>query len=95
MIRSRPLRRRLGLLPCVLLFLCGWCQAQNILRVRSTATGAANGTTWADAFVTVQDALAVAVVNDEIWVAEGTYYPDEGAGQTDGAVLSSFRLLPG
>ncbi|WP_193213649.1 right-handed parallel beta-helix repeat-containing protein [Luteolibacter marinus] len=95
MIRSRPLRHRLGLLPCVLLFLCGWCQAQNILRVRSTATGAANGTTWADAYVTVQDALAVAVLNDEIWVAEGTYYPDEGTGQTDGAVLSSFRMLPG
>ena len=32
---------------------------------------------------------------DEIWVAEGTYYPDEGTGQTDGNRESTFQLVEG
>ena len=35
--------------------------------------GLANGTTWADAFPDLQQALAVAVESDVIWVAAGTY----------------------
>ncbi len=41
------------------------------------------GGSWATAYPTLQDALAVAVSGDEIWIAEGVYYPDEGAGQTN------------
>ncbi|MGB1242916.1 MAG: right-handed parallel beta-helix repeat-containing protein, partial [Chitinophagales bacterium] len=33
-----------------------------------------DGTTWAKAFDELQDALDVASVNDEVWVAEGIYY---------------------
>lgn len=33
------------------------------------------GTSWSDAFQTIDDALSVATEGDEIWVAEGTYYP--------------------
>lgn len=44
--------------------------------VDQSATGANNGTTWADAFKDLQDALHVAVPGQEIWVAEGTYLPD-------------------
>jgi len=49
--------------------------------VDASATGAANGTSWTNAYLTVQDALADATCT-EIWVAQGVYYPDEGAGQT-------------
>ncbi len=35
------------------------------------------GTTWALAFEYMQDALFVAQPGDEIWVATGTYYPDD------------------
>lgn len=43
--------------------------------VDQNAGGANNGTSWADAFLDLQSALAVVVFGDEIWVAEGTYYP--------------------
>ncbi len=39
------------------------------------ASGANDGTSWNDAFNTLQDALAVAVSGDSVLVAEGTYTP--------------------
>lgn len=41
------------------------------------AVGRATGETWADAFLTVGDALQAAQSGDQIWVAEGIYYPDQ------------------
>ena len=38
--------------------------------------GADNGGCWEDAFVDLQDALAVAAPGDEIWVAAGVYTPE-------------------
>ncbi len=67
----------------------------HIIYVDADATGAATGLSWTNAFTTVQDALAVAQPGDEIWVAEGVYYPDEGAGQTNNARASTFQLLDG
>jgi hypothetical protein len=34
-----------------------------------------NGTSWVSAFNNLQDAIDAAAINDEIWVAAGTYYP--------------------
>ena len=65
------------------------------LYVDANATGAATGLTWTDAFTTVQDALTAAGAGNEIWVAEGVYYPDEGAGQVDNDRLSTFQLVDG
>lgn len=59
------------------------------------ASGAANGTNWTDAYTTVQDAIAVAISGDEIWVAEGVYYPDEGSGQINDMITSTFVLTDG
>lgn len=57
--------------------------------------GAADGVSWANAFHSLQDALAVAASGDEVWVAAGVYYPDEGTGQTDDEVSATFVLNDG
>jgi len=68
----------------------------SIIYVDTDATGAVTGLSWADAFTNVQDALTVANTNSgntyEIWVAEGVYYPDEGAGHTADAEDEFFTL---
>lgn len=50
-----------------------------IIFVKADAGGGNNGTTWADAFVSLQNALTAAANGDEIWIAAGTYKP-AGAG---------------
>ncbi len=47
----------------------------NRLFVNDDATGANDGSSWADAFTDLQSALAIADEGDQIWVAEGTYKP--------------------
>jgi hypothetical protein len=54
-----------------------------------------DGQTWKAAFLTLQDALAVARDGEEILVAEGTYKPDRGTGVTVGDREASFVLPTG
>ncbi|MFM6519023.1 MAG: DUF1565 domain-containing protein, partial [Microcystis panniformis] len=49
--------------------------ASRLIYVRSNAGGSNNGTSWTDAFTSLQDALAAARSGDTIWVAGGTYKP--------------------
>lgn len=46
--------------------------------VDANATGANSGANWTDAYVDLQDAIALSVFGDEIWVAQGTYKPTTG-----------------
>ncbi len=48
-----------------------------------------DGTSWCSAFMDLQDALSVAVATDEIFIANGTYYPDQGTGNRE----ASFHLI--
>ena len=64
----------------VTLFITATAQAQSIIYVSHVATGADTGTSWSDAFTFLQDALQVAQSGDELWVAQGTYRPDQGRG---------------
>jgi hypothetical protein len=50
--------------------------ALDVIYVDANASGANNGKTWGDAFNKLTDALAIACAYSEIWVANGTYFPD-------------------
>ena len=50
------------------------------------------GETWASAFATLTKALDAATGSDQIWIAQGTYYPDEGPGVTDDDRSASFTV---
>ena len=63
--------------------------------VDDSASQGGDGTSWLTAHKYLQDALAVAESGDEIWVAEGTYKPDQGAGKTLGDRASPFVLVNG
>lgn len=67
----------------------------SIRHVNLSASGAAHGRDWDNAFTDLQSALAAATWGDEVWVAAGTYVPDEGAGQTNNAKASTFLLQDG
>jgi predicted outer membrane repeat protein len=66
-----------------------------VLYVDADAPGANNGSSWADAFKCLQDALAAAGDGTEIRVAQGAYRPDRGAGITPGDRQAAFQLLNG
>jgi len=59
------------------------------------ATGDDNGSSWQHAFTSLQDGIAAWSAGDEIWVAEGRYFPDKGAAQTPGDQTASFVLQDG
>ncbi|MEZ4935403.1 MAG: putative metal-binding motif-containing protein [Saprospiraceae bacterium] len=65
--------------------------------VDANATGSNDGSSWTNAFNLLQDALAASQICQnptDIWVADGTYYPDEGGGNTDNNRQSTFTIYP-
>jgi hypothetical protein len=64
-----------------------------VIHVDDDALPGGNGLTWETAFDNLQDALAAASGGDQVWVAAGTYRPDEGAGQTPGDQSARFQLV--
>jgi hypothetical protein len=64
--------------------------ASSIVYVNYAATGANDGTSWTDAFTDLQSALNLACEFDEVWVAQGTYYPTSGTDRN-----FTFQLLNG
>ncbi len=71
----------------------------NFLRTRiyvdKRATGTKDGSSWKNAFVSLQDALNVAQIGNEIRVAQGIYKPDLGMNVIAGDRLASFELKSG
>jgi predicted outer membrane repeat protein len=61
--------------------------ADQIWYVNHAATGANNGTSWMDAFTTVQSAISAAQADDEIWVARGVYYTANNVANSSSSFL--------
>jgi len=68
------------------------------LYVNASAAPGGDGSSWATAYNKLQDAISQAnscAGISEIWVAQGTYFPDEGTGITDNDRSQSFDLKSG
>ncbi len=69
-----------------------------VIYVDSEAFGSNNGSSWENAYIYLQDALADAKNSDkpvEILAAQGIYKPDKGANQQEGDYTASFELING
>jgi len=85
------------ILAFVLLFLAGSSQAK-IIYVDANAPGPTHdGSSWADAYNYLQDALADANSGDEIQVAQGIYKPDANSANPSGTGdrYATFQLING
>ncbi len=75
--------KKLALLFSLVLISCIHVFATQTVRfVNLNATGANDGTSWTDAFTDLQNAITAANSYDQIWVAQGTYFPTSGTDRT-------------
>ena len=59
----------------------------NVIYVNEYAAVPGTGSSWANAYTNLQSALDAAVAHDQIWVAQGTYYPGTN-------LMDTFALKP-
>ena len=61
---------------CLMAVCCASVQSWAVVRyVKLTPTGTANGSSWANASGNLQGIINASITGDEVWVAQGTYYP--------------------
>ncbi|MCP4167229.1 MAG: hypothetical protein GY759_15270, partial [Chloroflexi bacterium] len=56
--------------------------------------GAKDGSSWTDAFTSLQSALDIAQAGDQIWVAQGVYTPSQRSSEEDPR-SATFKLVDG
>ncbi|SHI39290.1 LamG-like jellyroll fold domain-containing protein [Flavobacterium terrae] len=65
------------------------------LYVNAAATGANNGTTWADAYTNLDAAITAFTSVNEIWVAAGTYKPTGSARTSTFLMKNALKMYGG
>ncbi len=88
-MNSRQVRLIMAFAIFFLSFTIG-ANAQNTIYVKWDASGTGDGTSWTNAYTSLQSAISVAMSGDAIWVAAGTYKPTDGTDRT-----VSFQLKNG
>jgi predicted outer membrane repeat protein len=61
--------------------------SSNIIYVNRLANGANNGSSWANAYTRLDVALNAAQANDQIWIAQGLYYPTTNTSDRDASFV--------
>ena len=79
---------------CLLLAMAEATFARQIF-VDIDASGSNDGSSWANAYKLLQDALAAASAGDEVLVAQGTYKPDQGKAVAPGDRAAALQLKNG
>lgn len=90
--------KKKNLLCLVALVLCSFSlMAQDVHFVNHAAQGANDGSTWENAFTSLDSALARAQGSDLIWIAKGTYKPggDNGNNMSRFTVDKTLRIFGG
>jgi hypothetical protein len=77
------------------LMVATWLPAQTVIFVKSNATGTNDGTSWANAYTSLENALASAAPGNQIWAAAGTYKPTGVAPNNSFFLLSGIELYGG
>lgn len=60
-----------------------------VIYVDHEASGANDGSSWADAYTDLTDALENAMTGDAIWIADGTYLPGKGSADSTSTFMIS------
>lgn len=68
---------------------------QSVIYVNDTATGSNNGSSWSNAYQNLQDALQASNEYSAIYVAAGSYYPDQGGTATADDPTARFAIKKG
>src|SRR5262245_21571118 len=73
-------------------FMAVLAKTQTIHYVVQGGAGTKDGSNWVNASGDLQAMINSSAANDQVWVAKGIYYPDEGTGQINNDRFACFIM---